>query len=254
MWVRVDEHFPEHPKVLKAGAILGGPDGCGRVVAVWLEALCYSNRYLTDGFIPEAVARRFRLDRNPLEVLRVMAYQRVGLAMRKVHGRSTEGRTKVIGRSTEGHTKVIGRSGLGRGFQLHDYDHYQFSKVEIEEKRRKERDRKRLSRADRSRTENVSAICPEYRSGTPDPVRTDQDQEQSAARTTTPKPNGQTHENGRTLVRLAHDVIHDRDAGRVAEADVSEELKTRAAIAHLRYDGDRVRKALDSAAVQRRRP
>ena len=224
MWVRVDENFPEHPKVLAAAALLGA-DGRRRVVALWLEAVCYSNRYLTDGFISNAVARGFKLDPNPMRVLRVLASRRVRLCLK-----------------------------VPSGFQIHDFDHYQFSKAEIEEKRQKERDRKRLSRADKSRTKNVSAICPEYRSGTPDPVRTDQDQEQSATRTTTPKPNGQTHENGRTLVRLAHDVFHDRDAGRVAEADVSEELKTRAAIAHLRYDGDRVRKALDSAAVQRRRP
>jgi hypothetical protein len=42
-WVKLDDHFPEHPKVLKAGPM-----------AAWLyvSGLTYASRYLTDGFIP----------------------------------------------------------------------------------------------------------------------------------------------------------------------------------------------------------
>lgn len=44
-WVRLDDLFPEHPKVLKAGA-----------AAAWLHVcgVAYCARNLTDGFIPEA--------------------------------------------------------------------------------------------------------------------------------------------------------------------------------------------------------
>jgi hypothetical protein len=45
-WVRIDEEFPRHPKVVKAG-----PLG----MAMHVAALCYCNQYLTDGFIPRAV-------------------------------------------------------------------------------------------------------------------------------------------------------------------------------------------------------
>lgn len=45
-WVRIDEEFPLHPKVLTAG-----PLG----MAMQVAALCYCNRYLTDGFVSQAV-------------------------------------------------------------------------------------------------------------------------------------------------------------------------------------------------------
>jgi len=48
-WVKVDDHFDEHPKHAKAG-----PLGW----ALWLAGLAYSNRNLTDGFIPWAVAQK----------------------------------------------------------------------------------------------------------------------------------------------------------------------------------------------------
>ena len=44
-WVRLDDQFPNHPKVVGVG-----PLG----IALQVAALCYSNRYLTDGFIPAA--------------------------------------------------------------------------------------------------------------------------------------------------------------------------------------------------------
>src|SRR6266496_292269 len=48
-WVRVDDHFDEHPKFAQAG-----PLG----MALWVTGLAYCNRNLTDGFIPWAVAQR----------------------------------------------------------------------------------------------------------------------------------------------------------------------------------------------------
>ena len=48
-WVRVSDDFYDNPKFIDAG-----PLG----VAVWLSGLAYCNRNLTDGNIPESVARR----------------------------------------------------------------------------------------------------------------------------------------------------------------------------------------------------
>lgn len=45
-WVRLDDGFSMHPKVISAG-----PVG----MALQVSALCYCNKYLTDGFIPTAV-------------------------------------------------------------------------------------------------------------------------------------------------------------------------------------------------------
>lgn len=249
MWVKVDDGFPEHHKVLRAGELLGA-NGCGRVAAVWLEAMCYSNRHLTDGFISDAVARRFHLDKNPLEVIRVMAQKKVRLLEKK-----------------EG------------GWQIHDYHDYQPSKAEVEDKRGKERDRKRRVRGVSARTnDGLRADNPRSPHGQtaeshsesqresaypvpsrPGPAPEDQDQEQRPAGARHSL-NRFTDENPRGLVKLAHSVFDDLDAGRpgshgepLTPDDVVEELKCRAAKAHIRYDGDRDRKALDSAEVQRRR-
>ena len=46
-WVKIDDHFSEHPKHARVG-----PPGWG----YWLAGLAYANRNLTDGFIPHAVA------------------------------------------------------------------------------------------------------------------------------------------------------------------------------------------------------
>jgi hypothetical protein len=45
-WVRIDDGFYQHPKVLKVG-----PLG----LALQVAALCYANRHLTDGFIPAEI-------------------------------------------------------------------------------------------------------------------------------------------------------------------------------------------------------
>lgn len=48
-WVKLDDQFPEHPKVMAVG-----PLG----LALHVSGICYSSRQLTDGFIPaSAVAR-----------------------------------------------------------------------------------------------------------------------------------------------------------------------------------------------------
>jgi hypothetical protein len=42
-WVKLDDHFPEHPKVAHVGMV---------GMALQVAALCYSARNLTDGHIP----------------------------------------------------------------------------------------------------------------------------------------------------------------------------------------------------------
>jgi hypothetical protein len=56
MWVKLDDHFPDHPKVIAAGPL-----------AAWLyvAGLCYAARLLTDGFIPYAMVPRLVPHRGP---------------------------------------------------------------------------------------------------------------------------------------------------------------------------------------------
>lgn len=58
-WAKLDDRFPDHPKVVGAGGD-----------AAWLHvcALCYAAGQLTDGFIPESVVPRLSDRRNPMRL------------------------------------------------------------------------------------------------------------------------------------------------------------------------------------------
>jgi hypothetical protein len=127
-WVRIDDHFDEHPKLAEAGVVCWG---------VWLAALAYCNRNLTDGFIPWTVARGL----GSWEVLDV---------------EMEEGRRRVweIGRATGMHGEdmdtewVIERlvavglwEQVDGGFRVHDYTDYQPTKAEVLAERAKTKER-----------------------------------------------------------------------------------------------------------------
>lgn len=100
-WVKLDEGFPEHPKVLA----IGGD-------AAWLHvcALAYCNRNLTDGFIPEYILDRLSDRKRPIQ----LAAKLVAVGMWE---------------PSKG------------GWRIHDYLEYQASKAKVEEERAKARQR-----------------------------------------------------------------------------------------------------------------
>ena len=97
-WVRIDDQMPQHPKVVQAG-----PFG----FALQVAALCYANRYLTDGFIPKQVVKHLLND--CLDDLLADAENKVVQA----------GLWDVV----EG------------GYQIHDYLKYQPSRAQVESAR-----------------------------------------------------------------------------------------------------------------------
>jgi len=94
-WVRFDDTFPEHPKVLKVGGD-----------AAWLHvcALAYCNRLETDGVIPTGVVGRLS-DRKDAKRL---AAKLVSEGLWDVHP---------------------------EGWEIHDYHDFQPSKAELEQRR-----------------------------------------------------------------------------------------------------------------------
>lgn len=117
-WVKIDDHFDEHPKLAAVG-----PIGWG----VWLAGLAYCNRNLTDGFIPRPVA------------------ESIGGKWR-VYVPTEDGREQVwrINRSsgmvgqdmdTEWAISLLVQVGLWEevegGYRVHDYSDYQPSKDEV---------------------------------------------------------------------------------------------------------------------------
>lgn len=109
-WARIDDDFPNHPKVWRVG-----PDG----VALFLEGLCHAAKFLTDGALPKADVERMRLVRKPM----VTAAKLVEVGLWEVDG---------------------------DGYRIHDYHDYNPTSQEVRDRRastrtRVEQHRKRAS-------------------------------------------------------------------------------------------------------------
>lgn len=100
-WVRLDDHIDEHPKVARAAGDVGDSG-----LATLVSAIAYSNRNLTDGFIPSTAVRCLTLHRRPAAV--AAALVAAGL-WEEVEG----------------------------GFLIHDYSDYQASRESVVAKRQK---------------------------------------------------------------------------------------------------------------------
>jgi hypothetical protein len=105
-WVRIDEEFARHPKVMAAG-----PLG----MAMQVAALCYCNQYLTDGFVPRSV------------VAGLLDFQ--GLGMRMWQG-------DLMGGGEDATWQLVVEDLLAAhlwveekgGYRIHDYHDYQPSR------------------------------------------------------------------------------------------------------------------------------
>lgn len=129
MWLKVDDEFPEHEKVLLAAAALSGEKPIGRVLSVWLEAGCYAARRLTDGFVPTRAFVDSRADVDALAVARAMVGSKLLL---EVDG----------------------------GFRFHDWSEYQPSAEKLKKKRKRERDKKRKQRVGTRRSDERAETAP----------------------------------------------------------------------------------------------
>lgn len=109
-WVKIDNQFPDHHKVLEAGAL-----------AAWLHvcALCYCSRTLSDGVVPKRIVPRLAEVPKPMKLAETLVA--VGLWKEQ-----------------------------GNAFVIHDYLSYQRSREQINDERRTSRERQKLSRRDKT--------------------------------------------------------------------------------------------------------
>lgn len=143
-WVKVDDHFDEHPKMARVG-----PLGW----AVWLAGLAYCNRNLTDGFIPFAAARSLvswdMLLPHPTEPDRELVYT-IGIGS-GAHGHDVEC-SEVI--------DMLVDAGIWEhvpgGYRVHDYGDYQPSKADVMEERARSAERQQRSRMSRGKSQGKS--------------------------------------------------------------------------------------------------
>jgi len=115
-WIRIDDHYDEHPKFARAG-----PLG----VVMWLAGLAYCNRNLTDGFIPWNVARRlvsweFLMTEGDRDLIWDVA---IGTGM---HGQEVDCPLVI---------ELLLSAGLwteeAGGYRVHDYSDFQPTKAQV---------------------------------------------------------------------------------------------------------------------------
>jgi len=110
-WVRLDDNFADHPKVIALS---------DTAFRLYIEALCYSNRQLTDGFIPNAVYLKLSKDDEADYLIEAGLWERV-------------------------HGNVISPE-LTTGYQIRSYTEYQPTREKVEEKREQAKERLRKYR------------------------------------------------------------------------------------------------------------
>lgn len=124
VWVRLDDHFDENPKIAAVG-----PLG----LALWTVGLAYCNRNLTDGFIPFNVA-------NGLLSWEYLDPQD-GTGRRKRWRVSVSSGMVGDDVSSERVIDLLVYAGLWEwddergGYYIHDYDHFQPTKADVEAER-----------------------------------------------------------------------------------------------------------------------
>ena len=201
---------------------------------LWMEILTLVHR--TDGYLlvndrkPDAATLARLVGSTPAEIKKL-------LAELKGHGVYSErpddgvifSRRMVRDAKRRAVNRANGSQGGNPGLLLQKSDN----------RNADESDNRNGNRLDRN-SDNTQKL--EARSQTPEPEET-QGQEQRA----------DARESHSVLVRLAHDVLADIDAGVLDPHEAKTELKVRAAQARIVYDATAVTKALDSAEKQRQR-
>jgi hypothetical protein len=112
----VDDKLATHPKIFKAGAMLGD-NGPALALALYMAGLSYTREHLTDGRIPDRIVAGCALVQRPLIVARVLADRRVRL-WHRVRG----------------------------GYLIHDYHDWNKKASEIKKKREIDRQKKAAQR------------------------------------------------------------------------------------------------------------
>jgi hypothetical protein len=115
MWSKLDDALIDHRKIFTAGRLIG-KNGPAIALGFYTVGLLWSNKHLSDGFLPEDVILGVRHVDNPRSIVDALV-------------------------KAELFEKVAG------GFQIHDFDEYNPLAKTIKTKRREDRLRKQKERA-----------------------------------------------------------------------------------------------------------
>lgn len=115
MWSKLDDALMDHPKIFTAGRTLGA-NGTAIALGFYTVSLMWSNRHLTNGFVPESTIEGFAHVRNPRAVADALV--QAGL-LEKARG----------------------------GFRIHDFNEYNPSPHNLKARRRADRLRQQRRRS-----------------------------------------------------------------------------------------------------------
>lgn len=246
MWLKVDDSLIHHPKILRAGSMLEGV-GRQRAFCVYLEALSWVNRHLTDGYIPQYVICTFTADPQPAQVAEVLAHESVRL------------------------WDVV-----SDGYRIHDYHDHNPDADVVKAKLRRDRERKRAERqlrevSVRTSTRNPrgqavdvhedSSALARARSRSRSPVQEEETSSALSAHASHRAHDPESHVASHwLLVKLVHELLEADPTLMAEESELADRLKTR--VAQLGVlpavegwaAGAEIYKAIESALAQRALP
>jgi hypothetical protein len=110
MWAKLDDALLDHPKILIASRAFGR-NGRAAALGFYAAGLLYTNKQLTDGFLPTAVVERMGFADKPLAAADAMV--KAGLW-----------------------------DAVSGGFQVHDFHDFNPAARDVHEKRKRDRERK----------------------------------------------------------------------------------------------------------------
>lgn len=115
-WVKLDDNFPDHPKLVRV------PDSAFRL---WVSAIAYCNRHLTDGLVPtEALRSISPVTRYPLKAASALVRERLW------HDSKS---SPCDSPSCPFHLGIVSPPAPGADFVIHDYWDYQPKSAKAEE-------------------------------------------------------------------------------------------------------------------------
>ncbi|SDJ74810.1 hypothetical protein [Streptomyces indicus] len=193
-WVRISDDFYDHPKCDAAGA-LG--------TALWVAGLAWSNRNLTDGFIPRRSALRLLDFEDAAEAVRYAEHHAGSNAV--THDVDHEDLAPLIARFAVRRLVMAGLwEEVEGGFRIHDYLDYQKSAEQIEGERKSSAARQK---AFRDRRKKPDSTRPSQSDASDDGAR---NSVTHAPVTPAPNPNPTTSPNGEVGKQRAGAGTHGR--------------------------------------------
>ena len=124
--MKLTDNIATHPKILRAGELIGDAAGRGLALAMYVASIGYARHFLTDGYISDQFVRS-----NPV-------------------GSSGESLAKALAHRSVRLFERVGR----HGYRIHDWEQHNDSAEKIKQGREKVRERVREFRARQKRKRN----------------------------------------------------------------------------------------------------